>query len=528
MGKRGGSFGGGAWGKGAWNKGKGLRGPDTTHPNAVPMPDHYALDILRPYPGEDGSILVKRQRAASDTVLVSLEGIAARLTPSNCEAMNRPATWISTVSASVTEGKKYFEYFGSPQLQEDTETICASFNEDLVAAAKILDTKKKETGDFDASIQTLLTFLSEPSVQQHQAWQRVALACAHGYTTAMNILQGMAPMQDRKRWSEQIGKQIALHPSELREFVHNFQSDACLLRGLKACFQEGGAPDATTGMSSLFNPAPAMGAPESATKAAPSTAGAFAGSSLASAPAEPALFKRKAAAEPASKSKAARTSAPVPPAVDAQPDCLQKLRNGDETMVGEVLELAGKLHHEKMQVSMEEEKLECGVLQRMANHPKFPIFPALSELLMTLDADPESVEARAELSLIQSKVLQNYVGLPDAVEAFAAGYNFCVKARINPSKDEVVHLLETIPLALRVLSNISPMAKYAKQKAHCWRQDVCRALTLACGCLKAHLQDPKEDSEGTAEEEAVERLSEGVPDAEEGDALESFAAGLQD
>ena len=227
MGKRGGSFGGGAWGKGAWNKGKGLGGPDTTHPNAVPMPDHYALNILRPYPGEDGSILVKRQRAASDTVLVSLEGIAARLTPSNCEAMNRPATWISTVSASVTEGKKYFEYFGSPQLQEDTET----FNEDLVAAAKILDTKKKETGDFDASIQTLLTFLSEASVQQHQAWQRVALACAHGYTTAMNILQGMALMQDRKRWSEQIGKQIALHPSELREFVHNFQSDACLLRG---------------------------------------------------------------------------------------------------------------------------------------------------------------------------------------------------------------------------------------------------------------------------------------------------------
>ena len=67
-------------------------------------------------------------------------------------------------------------------------------------------------------------------------------------------------------------------------------------------------------------------------------------------------------------------------------------------------------------------------------------------------------------------------------------------------------------MALRVLSNISPMAKYAKQKAHCWRQDVCRALILTHGCLKAHLQDPKEDSEGTAEE----------------DALESFAAGLQD
>ena len=66
----------------------------------------------------------------------------------------------------------------------------------------------------------------------------------------------------------------------------------------------------------------------------------------------------------------------------------------------------------------------------MANHPKFPIFPVLLpvllEFLMTLDADPENVEVRVELSLLQSKVLQNYVGLPDAVEAFAMGYNFCV------------------------------------------------------------------------------------------------------
>lgn len=54
-------------------------------------------NILRPYPGEDASMLIKRGAAHSDKELFTTGG--DRLTLS-CEGMNRPGKWLSMLASS--------------------------------------------------------------------------------------------------------------------------------------------------------------------------------------------------------------------------------------------------------------------------------------------------------------------------------------------------------------------------------------------------------------------------------------------
>lgn len=90
-------------GKGGKGKGKTTwRGKSTCTgkgkgPRAVGMADSFA-NVL---PSTDGDVLVHKWGYRSDRALLSSEAIAACVGPENCEAMNRPAKWVSMLSGSM-------------------------------------------------------------------------------------------------------------------------------------------------------------------------------------------------------------------------------------------------------------------------------------------------------------------------------------------------------------------------------------------------------------------------------------------
>ena len=83
-------------GKGVFTTTKGGTRPGP----ALALPSHYALDILRPYHSEDGSVFVKRSGASRDGDLVSPEGLSQRLNASNSELLNRPGKGVTMLAGS--------------------------------------------------------------------------------------------------------------------------------------------------------------------------------------------------------------------------------------------------------------------------------------------------------------------------------------------------------------------------------------------------------------------------------------------
>ena len=73
-----------------------------------------------------------------------------------------------------------------------------------------------------------------------------------------------------------------------------------------------------------------------------------------------------------------------------------------------------------------------------------------------------------------------------AVEVYVKTYSLCVTARKEVRKEEIVELMEGLPLVVRHLSGVSPAKKYLRQKAHHWQSDLTKLLTLAYLCLEAH------------------------------------------
>ena len=75
-------------GKGRYG-GKGSKGKQvntsTKGGAALALPNHYTVDILRPYHSEDGSVFVKRAGASRDGDLLSPEGLAQRVNATNSE-----------------------------------------------------------------------------------------------------------------------------------------------------------------------------------------------------------------------------------------------------------------------------------------------------------------------------------------------------------------------------------------------------------------------------------------------------------
>ena len=73
---------------------------------ALGLPSHYALHVLRPYHGEDGSIFVKRSGATRDADLLSPQ----RLNAGNSELLNRPGKGITMLAGTIFHGLSAISY----------------------------------------------------------------------------------------------------------------------------------------------------------------------------------------------------------------------------------------------------------------------------------------------------------------------------------------------------------------------------------------------------------------------------------
>ena len=114
--------------KGSWTQGKGGWLQDWAQKGlkAVAFGEAYHCALLRPYPGEHGEVLIKKAGAKRDMDLLTLEGIASRLSPQNCEALLRPEKWISMLSACARQAHRVLPFTaedprrsGLPQVTEN-------------------------------------------------------------------------------------------------------------------------------------------------------------------------------------------------------------------------------------------------------------------------------------------------------------------------------------------------------------------------------------------------------------------------
>ena len=99
-------------GKGRYG-GKGSKGKQvntSTKGAALALPNHYTVDILRPYHSEDGSVFVKRAGASRDGDLLSPEGLAQRVNATNCELLNRPGKGVTMLAGTLFHGLSAIQF----------------------------------------------------------------------------------------------------------------------------------------------------------------------------------------------------------------------------------------------------------------------------------------------------------------------------------------------------------------------------------------------------------------------------------
>ena len=96
---------GGGRGRGRYSspqpKGKGL---GAAAPRAVPKEATVHLDVLQAFPGEDGSILIHRHGARSDSQLLEKNFLLQLLTKDSHELLNRPSKGLSMLCGAMTHG----------------------------------------------------------------------------------------------------------------------------------------------------------------------------------------------------------------------------------------------------------------------------------------------------------------------------------------------------------------------------------------------------------------------------------------
>eukprot|EP00438_Fugacium_kawagutii_P002597 Skav214690 [mRNA] locus=scaffold444:182907:185932:+ [translate_table: standard] len=112
---------------------------------AVAMQDIFHCSLLRPYPGEDGSMLVKRAGARSDKELLSPEGLASRLSLQSFEGMNRPGRWLSMLSSSLLRAHNVLQYESSHPGSGGGGELLEAMSDEVMQACKILDVTQKQT-----------------------------------------------------------------------------------------------------------------------------------------------------------------------------------------------------------------------------------------------------------------------------------------------------------------------------------------------------------------------------------------------
>ena len=186
---------GGKGGKGRYNynqgKGQGwLEDWASRAPKAVAQQESYHVSILRAYPGKTGELFIKKGGARNDMELLSPQGMAARLTAQNTEALNRPEKWLSMASGAVRQAFRVLMYAGANPGKTGIDEITEGLSDSLLAAATMLDTTQRVAGqgeEVQEAVQEVLRHFADTTQVPHL--QRVAVYSASLYGYTMHALE---------------------------------------------------------------------------------------------------------------------------------------------------------------------------------------------------------------------------------------------------------------------------------------------------------------------------------------------------
>lgn len=152
-------------------KGKGVSGGA---PRAVAKESTVHVDLLRAFPGEDGSILLHRQGTRNDGQVLEKECLIHLLTKDSHELCNRPAKGLSMLSGSMSHGLLALERFDATLCQGDRQSLISAL-QNLTKACAALDATKKggdSSDDVKTAIQQIFSYLTNADAA---GFQRLAV-----------------------------------------------------------------------------------------------------------------------------------------------------------------------------------------------------------------------------------------------------------------------------------------------------------------------------------------------------------------
>jgi len=160
-----------AW-TGMTGKGTGNARPGT----ALGLPSHYALDVLRPYHGEDGSIFVKRSGATRDADLLSADGLS--------QLLNRPGKGVTMLAGTIFHGLSAIRYAEDHPDRNGLGQL--EVTDEVVAAAKCLQEAQHTVTspeEIRAAVLTVLQYISSV-----ESWRGTTILGAHLYATGQQVV----------------------------------------------------------------------------------------------------------------------------------------------------------------------------------------------------------------------------------------------------------------------------------------------------------------------------------------------------
>ena len=138
-------------------------------PKAVPMSETFHVAVLRPYPAENGSMLIRRGGASRYGDLLTPQGLAERLSANNHEACNRPGVWLSTMAASLAHGLRVAQLAEEDPERAGLPGIAAHAPEGLLDALDALNrTQRRSLTDVEgrAALLEVLDYLTRQPAER--------------------------------------------------------------------------------------------------------------------------------------------------------------------------------------------------------------------------------------------------------------------------------------------------------------------------------------------------------------------------
>ena len=155
---------------------------------ALALPNHYTVDILRPYHSEDGSVFVKRAGASRDGDLLSPEGLAQRVNATNSELLNRPGKGVTMLAGTLFHGLSAIQFAADHPGKNGLNQVEVP-EEVLLAAKRLQEAQHTVTSaeQIQAAVLSVLEYLSDPD--SVDTWRRTTILGAHLYVTGQQVLQ---------------------------------------------------------------------------------------------------------------------------------------------------------------------------------------------------------------------------------------------------------------------------------------------------------------------------------------------------